>query len=203
MLSQSLASVDSEGSWLSGRPVKRSSQNQSYPLRNSANSLQDRYKDLSPSDDELGVAGDPYFGHVSPAPEEPTTTRRPVYHVRKPSSIYSEDENVHELNTGEHEQGKWHGAVARHPTVVHRTPRAKSREGLLNDFEDESVGPTPEETPEGETQGYLLNAPETPWIRKATSVELGKGHVRHISAGSAKLLDLPGRGSTDLKRMSA
>lgn len=162
MLSQSLASVDSEGSWLSGRPVKRSSQNQSYPLRNSANSLQDRYKDLSPSDDELGVAGDPYFGHVSPAPEEPTTTGRPVHHVRKPSSIYSEDENVHELNTGEHEQGKWHGAVARHPTVVHRTPRAKSREGLLNDFEDESVGPTPEETPEGETQGYLLNAPETP-----------------------------------------
>ncbi|KAI9786578.1 MAG: hypothetical protein M1835_003022 [Candelina submexicana] len=202
-LSQSLASVDSEGSWLSGRPVKRTSQNQTYPSRNSANSLQDRYKDMSPSDDELGVADDPYFSHVAPVSEEPSIARRPVHNIRKPSSLYSDDENIHELNASEHEQGKWHEAVAKHPTIVHRTPRAKSREGLLNDFEDESVQPTPEETPGGESQGYLLNAPDAPWVQRATSVELGARHVRHISAGSAKLLDLPRRPSTDLKRMSA
>ncbi|KAI9821756.1 MAG: hypothetical protein M1827_002337 [Pycnora praestabilis] len=208
-LSQSLASVDSEGSWLSGRPAKRSSQPQVHPLRNSASSLQKRYQGFSASDEELGVAGDEYFNRLTPGPDQ--MHGDPYGTVRKPSStaIASLDDSDDEVGNAseqpEPEKGMWHTAVARQATVVHTAPRVKSREGLLHDFpaEHESVLSSPDETPEGEGADFDLSGPTAPWIHRATSVDLGMQHVRQVSAGSAKLLDLPARAPTELKRMSA
>jgi hypothetical protein len=104
-----------------------------------------------------------------------------------------------------------HVGASRHPTVVHRADtRHKSSEGLLNTFnsqastaepmpqaEDkdrtpEAEYPTPAETPTEERSSS--DEVMTP-VQRATSVNLGKGHARNMSAGSAKLLDIPRRGS--------
>jgi hypothetical protein len=95
--------------------------------------------------------------------------------------------------------------VGKHPTIVRQGPRAKSREGLLDDFQaaEDSVGSSPSgESPVGHPFEDQTTAPDNSLIYRATSVDLGKGHARHISAGSARLLDLPPRSSGELKRFS-
>lgn len=206
-LSQSLASVDSEGSWLTGRPVKRSSQ----PLRESSGSLQHQMEDLGGSDDE--GPGTPeaekYMGSLTPAREEPPAIpqRKRPYMGWKGGAEGAGDDNPSpaHIAAAQEEGTTWHDAVAKHPTIVRQGPgpRAKSREGLLNDFHaaEESAASSPSE-----------NSPSSPdvpsdhpFIQRATSVDLGgkTGHARHISAGSARLLNLPPRTSSELKRFSA
>ena len=207
VLSQSLASVDSEGSWLTGRPVKRLSQPQ--PLRESGGSFQENRQELGQSDDDL--AGTPeeekYMGTLTPAREEAPPKiperRRPYMGPTTRLGSDSDDESVFHPAPAAiaQEEGKWHGAVGKHPTIVRQGPgkRAKSREGLLNDFQNA------EESEESSPSGDSPVSPENPFpsIQRATSVDIGKGHARHISAGSARLLNLPPRSSADMKRLSA
>ena len=208
VLSQSLASVDSEGSWLTGRPVKRTSQ--LHP-RESAGSLQHRMQDLDQSDDE-DVPGTPeaekYMGSLTPAREEPPKIperKRPYMGAATVIGGDSEDEdNSFQAAplTSAQEEGKWHSAVGRHPTIIRQGPgpRMKSREGLLNDFHAADAEST-ESSPSGDSPISPENV-SYPTIQRATSVDIGKGHARHISAGSARLLNLPPRSSGDLKRFS-
>ncbi len=208
VLSQSLASVDSEGSWLTGRPVKRSSQ-QLNPFRESGSSLQKRLQELRGSEEELGIEEDEqeYMGARTPNSDEVlggARSQKPR-NLADDSGITGDSDDDAELDptlsSKPQEEGTWHGAVGRHPTIVRQGPRAKSREGLLNDFqagESADSSPTAGDSPMGQ-----LKAPEIPFIQRATSVDLGKGHVRHISAGSARLLNLPSRNSGESKRMSS
>jgi hypothetical protein len=69
----------------------------------------------------------------------------------------------------------------------------KSREGLLNMSGEEDDSDT-DEHHDGEKGD--------PALQRATSINLGRGHVRHISAGSAKLLELTPRTSVDVQRRS-
>ena len=210
VLSQSLASIDSEGSWLSGRKggsKRGSAQLPSHPLRDSADSLNKRYKDYSESAEELGIAEDEYFSRLTPGPEEQHKIRRQSAGNPMPSSDEEEGGSLASPAASEHT--KW-GAVARQPTVVHREPRAKSREGLLNEFEDDSGSEPPGETLlDVNRKSYGFNKTVTDenepseGVHRATSVDLGKGHVRHISAGSARLLELKPRASVDAKRLSS
>jgi hypothetical protein len=208
VLSQSLASVDSEGSWLTGRPVKRTSQPQA---RESAGSLQQRLQELEQSDDE-NVPGTPeaekYMGSLTPAREEPPRIperKRPYMGAATDIGGDSDDEDSSfqpaPLASAQ-EEGKWHSALGKHPTIVRQGPgpRMKSREGLLNDFQTAEV-----ESAESSPSGDSPVSPENvsyPTIQRATSVDIGKGHARHISAGSARLLNLPPRSSGELKRFS-
>ena len=212
-LSQSLASVDSEGSWLTGKPVKRLSGPQP---RESAGSLATQLQDLrDPEDDEdYDVPGTPeaekYMGSLTPAPDPRPEV--PVVPQRRRPRIASlegaPESSFHSgppLNVAEPE-GTWHGPVGKHPTIVRQGPatRARSREGLLNDFQ--TAEPASASTAESSPSNDSPVGPEGahPFnIQRATSVELGKGHARHISAGSARLLNLPPRSSTELKRLSA
>lgn len=207
ILSQSLASVDSEGSWLTGRPVKRLSQPQ--PLRESSGSLHEKLQELGRSDDD--IAGTPeeekYMGTLTPARDEAPPKiperRRPYMGAAARGSSDSDDEFVFHPAPAAlaQEEGKWHGAVGKHPTIVSQGPgkRAKSREGLLNEYQNaEESG---ESSPSGDSPVNAENA--YPSIQRATSVDVGKGHARHISAGSARLLNLPPRSSADMKRLSA
>ncbi len=207
IVSQSLASVDSEGSWLTGRPVKRLSQPQ--PLRESGGSLHEHLQELGQSDDDL--AGTPeeekYMGTLTPARDEAPPKiperRRPYMGPATRLGSDSDDESVFHPAPAAiaQEEGKWHGAVGKHPTIVRQGPgkRAKSREGLLNDFQNA------EESGDSSPSGDSPVSPENPYssIQRATSVDIGKGHARHISAGSARLLNLPPRSSADMKRLSA
>ena len=206
ILSQSLASVDSEGSWLTGRPVKRLSQPQ--PLRESTGSLQEHLQDLRQDDEPVGTPEEEkYMGTLMPAPDETPPKiperRRPYMGPISRLGSDSDDESVFHPAPAAmaQDEGTWHGAVGKHPTIVRQGPgkRARSKEGLLNDFQNA------EESEESSPSGDSPVSPENIYssIQRATSVDLGKGHARHISAGSARLLNLPPRSSTDMKRLSA
>ncbi len=206
-LSQSLASIDSEGSWLSGRKggSKRGSAHAPlHPLRDSASSLQKRYKDFSESAEELGVAEHEYFSRLSPEPEEEARLQRASANPL-PSSDEDDGGSIATSPVStELSQTKW-GAVARHPTVVHREPRAKSREGFLNEFEydsesEQAASPERRRKSHGFDKDVIDEAEHG--VYRASSVDLGRGHVRHISAGSARLLDLKPRVSGEGKRLS-
>jgi hypothetical protein len=210
IMSQSLASIDSEGSWLSGRPragSKRSSAQQAHPgHRDSESSLQKRYKEYSGSAEELGIAEDEYFSRLSPEPEDfAARSRRRASGEPMPSSDEEDGDNA--LNPVP--STKW-GAVAKRPTVIHRQPRApKSREGLLNDYENDSLSEHPGGTPQELTDrdSFGVESPDSPsaadaGIERASSVNLKSKHARHISAGSARLLDIKPRASGDARRGS-
>lgn len=213
LLSQSLASVDSEGSWLTGRPVKRSSQTLVNPLRESGSSLQQRMLELGASEEEIRRAEDDkeYSGRLSPDLDEiaPRDGARRLQYLGGGAGIGSDSEDDNTLHSQpvaiSHDEGKLHSAVGKQPTIVRQGARAKSREGLLNDFqaagysaeEDSPIGDSPIGQPFEPTL-----ARENSFIHRATSIDLGKGHVRHISAGSAKLLNLPPRNSGEMKRVS-
>ena len=202
-LSQSLASIDSEGSWLSGRKAgsKRGSiplPQPHHPLRDSASSLNRRYKEFGESAEELGIAEDEYFSRLTPGPEEQHKIHRQSAGNPMPSS--DEEDGGSLASPVPSEKTKW-GAVAKQATVVHREPRAKSREGLLNEFDDESMSEAQGETPTdmSPTKGFE----DEPDVHRATSIDLGKGHARRISAGSARLLDVKSRASGEVKRLSS
>jgi hypothetical protein len=207
-MSQSLASIDSEGSWLSGRKggsKRGSAQTPSHPLRDSASSLQKRYKEYSESAEELGIAEDEYFSRLSPGPDDQHKIKRQS--AANPSSDEEDGGSMGSPVASTSEQTKW-GAVARQPTVVHREPRATSREGFLNDYDVDSGSEPPGETPQeidANRKSYGFNKElveeDEPSIHRASSVDLGRGHVRHISAGSARLLQLKKAG--DGKRLSS
>jgi hypothetical protein len=87
--------------------------------------------------------------------------------------------------------------VRRQPTLVHRDPRAKSREALLTEY-SAGGGDTPVPTSADTGRGSMEFDPEEPepQLQRASSVGYGKGHARQISAGSAKLFDVPPRSPT-------
>lgn len=216
ILSQSLASVDSEGSWLTGRPVKRSSQTLVNPLRESGGSLQQRWRELGASEEELRTApnDNEYGGRLSPGPGQLSQAERARKRQDMASSggigSDSEDDNtLHSQPAGinQEDEGKWHSAVGKQPTIVRQGARAKSREGLLNDFQAAEDSAESESSPTGDSPlgqpfGDSSIGRENSFIHRATSIDLAKGHARHISAGSARLLNLPPRSSGEMKRVS-
>ena len=218
IMSLSLASVDSEGSWLTGRPVKRLSQPQP---RESASSLQQRSQEQAQEheaeEEEEEILGTPeeekYMGTLTPAPDEaPRIPERKRPYMGAAANIGGDSDDGSTFQSAlvasaaAQEEGKWHGTVGKHPTIVRQGPgpRAKSREGLLNEFQ--AAEESAESSPTGDSpMGDSPVSPENPYptIQRATSVDVGQGHARQISAGSARLLNLPPRSSGELKRFSA
>jgi hypothetical protein len=200
-VSQSLASIDSEGSWLSGRKPgskRGSTPLPHHPLRDSASSLHRRYKEFGESAEELGIAEDEYFSRLTPGPEEQYRINRRSTGNLMPSS--DEEDGGSIVSPVPSEKTKW-GAVPKQATIVHREPRAKSREGLLNEFDDDSMAEAQGDTPtELTSKGFGDN--DVVGLHRATSIDLGKKHARHISAGSARLLDVKPRASGEAKRLS-
>lgn len=205
IMSQSMASVDSEGSWLSGGRANRASLGLAPPRRQSDASL---HQKLSTQTDEEGLANDEYLSRLTPGPEN---RRDSGSAIRRASSTIlghpEESDEEPEVPTvprsylEEDPDTKWHGGVARQPTLIRQSGRVKSREGLLNDFNDmASESSQDEDSDELITPGSAKEheGRSTP-VLHAKSVDYGRGHARHISAGSAKLLDI-GRASMDSNR---
>ncbi|KAK2766861.1 hypothetical protein FQN54_006175 [Arachnomyces sp. PD_36] len=199
-LSQSLASVDSEGSWLSGKPLRRTSHPLNQPMRSSAPSSKDRLDEYT---EERKQKETDAYSKMTPDPEGEDST-----HIRNTSTGQNTTDSdresdiipMHMPQEQEHERGTFHQTVAAKNPILVRPggARPKSKEGLLNQFEPSKAEFANSEEGESPTEGEV-----DPEIHRATSVDLGKRHVRHISAGSAKLLDIPRRDSVDSKGQSA
>lgn len=221
LMSTSLASVDSEGSWLSGKPVKRGSR----AMRSSyGSSFRKPREEWNASYEELGIPDDEYFRRLTPGPEEPSNT---AHHEiqRRASSVAlaaNADAGAEDYDEEEDEPSPEetfvHNSIVRKPTVVHRQSRAKSVEGLLSFFPDEAadtsaggeamegVVPGTPVNDSSESPASLDNSPEGPevTVHRASSINLSKGHVRQFSGSSAKLLDIrSSHSSIDAKRASA
>lgn len=211
-MSQSLASVDSEGSWLSGRPLKRAS-NRSQVHSSMASSGLQRNDDFNASYEELGMADDEYFKKLTPATDEQSTYAHSNDLLgRKASSTLmaldaaaeSEEETKSAptpptIASDIPEVVK--SSVGRQPTIIHRQARVKSTEGLLSMFTDAPAIPSESPSFHGADTGAEspvspASDAETMMLQRAKSVDLGKQHVRHLSAGSARLLDIQKRSST-------
>ncbi|KAI1203870.1 hypothetical protein F5X97DRAFT_4053 [Nemania serpens] len=180
--SMSLASIDSEASWLSGRiSRKRTSSGMrtslQYPPRTiSALSGRSEAQTSEHTEDD-NIADDEYLNSVVPNRSHRLSTGE-----ARPSSDEEDDLSP-----------KW-GAVGQTPTVIQHSETMQSREGILQSFDDkEDFGNVNESDDDDDKQ-----SPGVP--QRATSVKLNKGHSRNFSAGSAKLFEVP-RPSGDHKRI--
>lgn len=219
VMSQSLASVDSEGSWLSGRPINRASGRSQLRSSEGSSSVQ-KNEGFNASYEELGMADDEYFRRLTPQPDE----RRKSVHssdmlgTKASSSLMALDATAESEEEREptaarrrsssEEEEYVKNVPGRQPTIIHRQPRVKSTEGLLSYYLNEKPsveGPAPKvEDDHPETPDSPSSETEPVMVQRAKSVDLGKHHVRHLSAGSAKLLDIQKRSSTPVShhRMS-
>lgn len=197
-LSRSLASVDSEASWLSGKPAKRSSVQHDHPLRQSQSSLQPRLLG-SEIGDEVDAAEERCRSSPNSALQQASSR---VVNV-DPESDSEGEPGVPPSQDATSE--RWHSSLGRQPTLIRQAAQARSREGLLNDYkatdaesnhlEEDASDPDSPDLEDADLQ--VKSSP----IFRAQSVNYGQGHVRHISAGSAKLLDIR-PSSADFKRRS-
>ncbi|CAA9965056.1 hypothetical protein PTMSG1_08415 [Pyrenophora teres f. maculata] len=202
-MSRSLASVDSEASWLSGRPPKRSQ------MRSSLTSSVQRNDDFNASYEELGMADDEYFNKLTARPDQRGRSpygsddrgRKASSTLMRLDTAAESDEERERAAAPTPSNGEQYvqSSVGRQPTIIHRRPRIKSTEGLLSMFTDEldrssKIADIESESPTSPTSDTDLGM-----LQRAKSVDLGKGHVRHLSAGSARLLDIQKRTSSPVQ----
>lgn len=192
IMSTSLASIDSEGSWLSGKMTNpRHSVTQISPLRTSATSLRRRYKEI---DDGASADCDDYFSGVesrrqrnrSIGEENNGETRMEL------SDVEDSDEGDDDASIdSETEQKMWRDGFGK--KVVIQEVAASPRIGMLKDFDRENVNPngegvgsgarstsskeefvTPLEHPYAKTAGSLefLTPMEHPGTRQSTVAEI-------------------------------
>jgi hypothetical protein len=182
LLAQSLASVDSEGSWLSGKPSRRLSHPQFNAQRSkSACSTGERLVESSDEEEEDEAGNSPLseiFGPLA-LQEEDDEPR----HRRTVSDISTQT-----VRGQLHDEPSIRAGVARRPQLISPPSRAKSTEGLFTNYQ--------ETTPEYSPVSPIDVEAE---IHRATSIDLGRGHARHLSAGSAILLDLTSRRPSEAK----
>jgi len=208
-MSQSLASVDSEGSWLSGKPIKRRS-TKSHTRTSGSSSFPKKNEEFNASYEELDIPEDEYFRRLTPQPDDHRSSvhsgdmlsKRPSSNVmayaESPAAAADMEDGtaVHADQTPEEDEQIVQNNVQRQPTVVHRQARVKSTEGLLSFFQDDKSSPDETaQTAESEGDSPVFDS-ETVTVQRARSVDLGKHHFRQLSAGSARLLDIGKRASS-------
>ncbi|KAF4980873.1 hypothetical protein FZEAL_3219 [Fusarium zealandicum] len=183
-MTMSLASIDSEGSWLSGKVSARRAAMRDSIRRANQREQADTNTDspTNSTEEDLEIIDDEYLTKLTPRRYSGHDMMGRRSGEGRPSS--DEEDLVDEADM------KW-GAVDSQPQVVHRYTM-KSHEGLLElESEDEESESSP-----------ISPSSEAADLHRARSVNLGKGHVRNFSAGSAKLLDITPRASVDASRSS-
>jgi hypothetical protein len=179
--SMSMASIDSEASWLSGRLGNRSRSSQLHPrhLGTASEETLGSHHEEQAADE---VANDEYMGRFV---ARRVSQRDSAGGVPRPSSDAGGDEEPR------------FGTMAQTAVLVPGRS-VQSREGLLNmagdDDDDDEDSEMADMSPVS-----VDSKVEEAGLQRATSVKLGQRHARHISAGSAKLLELSPRNSVDAK----
>ncbi|KAI9045263.1 uncharacterized protein KD926_009677 [Aspergillus affinis] len=143
-LSQSLASIDSEGSWMSGKFLRRISQRTSNPVRPSLSSSRRRLDEGSeglPKEDEVANNGEELV-KFSTNNDDPT---------RASHAVSEADHDFDMVQAAAASEENWHDHVARRPVLVTPAIRPKSNEGILNSViadADEEFSPIEEHSAE-------------------------------------------------------
>lgn len=181
-MSISLASIDSEGSWLSGRGGNRRSQalRDSIARANRREAGQSSTSLSNSTRDDLAITDDEYLSRVTPT----RSGQERLSGEGVPSSDDEQDSS---------EGAKWGTVGARANVVLGGRDTMHSHHGLLNNDSGEDSGTDSPVSP---------SVVENVSVQRAQSVHMGKGHARNFSAGSARLLDITPRGSVDGKRRS-
>ncbi|KKK18622.1 hypothetical protein ARAM_007587 [Aspergillus rambellii] len=123
-LSQSLASIDSEGSWMSGQFLRRISQRPSNLARHSISSSQNRTDEALETSSKCNeIANDEQFVAFGAYPGEVSGDGN------SPADEPSKDLDM--LPAPEPTQETWHEEIAKRPVLVNPAVRPKSNEGLL------------------------------------------------------------------------
>ncbi|KAL3464287.1 hypothetical protein BJX64DRAFT_100624 [Aspergillus heterothallicus] len=152
-LSQSLASIDSEGSWMSGQFLRRISQKPNSSARQSLNSSRNKTDDgldkLSKTDED---SSDPHSVAYGALPGETS------------GEISNTADDQHGDLVAPHQPGQlqetWHDDIGRRPVLVNPTVRPKSTQGLLNNIQSLSPISAEEEfSPIEEHSGEILFSP--------------------------------------------
>ncbi|KAF2719110.1 hypothetical protein K431DRAFT_190178, partial [Polychaeton citri CBS 116435] len=211
LASASLASIDSEGSWLAGGPGKRASNNSG--LSRGIGSLSKRRSEWNASYEELGGDRDAEYVQQRGASARSSGMRRSSGFAVAGASLDDSDvpagntvaEDSLTLNTPGEQPLTVHESVRRRPTLVKRDTRLKSQEVLLGHAaapdSPSTLGIDTSTLVDSPSKASALGGaerdpatPESPTapaqLGKATSVNYGKGHARQMSAGSARLLDI-------------
>ncbi|KAI5813320.1 hypothetical protein BZA77DRAFT_121549 [Pyronema omphalodes] len=134
IMSTSLASIDSEGSWLSGRLNSRLSVQQISPLRTSASSLRKRFREME--DHEAMVADDDYFSGVDIEKHEDTEEGGARLDLDDSEDDIMADEEDDE-DERERERDMWREGMER-KVKMEDAQRAMSREATLDELPGES-----------------------------------------------------------------
>ncbi|KAK4098282.1 hypothetical protein N658DRAFT_432316 [Parathielavia hyrcaniae] len=182
----SLASIDSEGSWFSGRLAKK--RKSSGILENASALGLPRQTPESDSDrrlehghdvEDMDIVDDDYLSRLAPSHGERSAWNGKSTGEARPSSDWGDGE------------AHWGSVNGQQPTVVRSHPvgRVKSREGLLKSLDTRE---------EADQDGSSDGSGEV-GLHRATSIDYGKAHARRISAGSARLLSITPRSSVDAK----
>lgn len=150
-LSQSLASIDSEGSWMSGQFFRRMSQKPSSPVRSNLNSF-GRDSVEGPADDPEEV-------------ESLNESHRPSSNILGEPELESEATDSSASNPAE----RWHNEVGRRPVLVNPVVRPKSTQGMLRGF--------PSLTPISAEEDYIMEEATPPELQRIPSAKAEIGYA--------------------------
>lgn len=193
----SLASIDSEGSWFSGRiSKKRTSSGIMHHApglqlrRQTPESDNERLEEHDNHIEDMSIVEDDYLSRLAPSNGDRAAWNRKSTGEARPSSDWEDEPH-------------WGSVRGQQPTVVHAQSvgRMRSREGLLKSFDEEGEG-SAELVDLANNDCADTEAEKIEELQRARSINLGKGHARRISAGSARLLSISPRSSVDAKRTS-
>lgn len=185
--SMSLASIDSEGSWLSGRVNARRTSAMRDSLAHSSRreALHSSESPSNSTQEDLAIMEDEYLSRLTPSAERNSFVKS-LSHKSGDGRPSSDEEDF--LDDADL---KWGHVAGARPQMVDRETM-RSRQGMLNAVEAEDGQSSPE-SPASRVE-------EKADLGRARSVDLAsRGHARNFSAGSAKLLDIHPRNSVDAK----
>jgi hypothetical protein len=175
-MSMSLASIDSEASWLSGRMgSKRASTIRDALAKANRQEREHSIDSLTNSTQEdLAIADDEYMSRLAP---------KHSVNRRQGSLVSGEGRPSSDEGDVEADDLRWGAVGARAHMVhshIHDRETMKSREGFLDmDYTDQESVAASSPTTDDKAD-----------VQRARSVNLGSGHVRNFSAGSAKLFEI-------------
>ncbi|KAK0391368.1 hypothetical protein NLU13_0869 [Sarocladium strictum] len=186
--SMSLASIDSEGSWLSGRVNARraSAMRDSVTHSNRREPLHSSDSPTNSTQEDLAIMEDDYLARLTPSAER-NSMAKSLGHMSGDGRPSSDEEDF--LDDSDL---RWGTVPGSQPHLVDRETM-RSRQGMLN-----AIGADDDEQSSPDSPSSRMG--EKADLGRARSVDLAsRGHARNFSAGSAKLLDINPRSSVDGK----
>ncbi|KAL2019840.1 hypothetical protein VTK56DRAFT_9102 [Thermocarpiscus australiensis] len=191
----SLASVDSEGSWFSGKLLNK----RSSGIMQHASGLRLRRQtpdwDHEPperqdnANEDTSITEDDYLSRLARSHGDQSGWNRKSTGEARPSSDWEGEAH-------------WGSVREQHPTVVHShaVDRMKSREGLLKSFGEEGEETLETADPTDDSDAGVDGKQPVEGLQRATNIDLGKAQARRFSAGSAQCVTP--RSSVDARQAS-